>query len=454
MSGRTNGRAGSARRNGALWQETPGELAVPRDANAGDDDDFDPPEPLSKPWPALPEQQAFSGLAGDVVRLIDPHTEADPMAVLAQFLVAFGNCAGRHAFLSLGPRRHYANMNGLIVGRTSRARKGTAWSWVDVLFEGVDPGWRRGHVLSGLSSREGLLEQLQDFGDDKRLLAVEEEFSSVMGAMKREGNVLAAGLRQAFDTGFLRTMTRNKPLRVEGAHVSLSAHITGDELLSLMDDNFASGGIGNRIQFCCAKRSKLLPDGDGSPELGPLRQQVKRALYGAKRAGEVKRSPHAADLWRSVYERLTQERSGIYGKLTSRAEAQVLRLSLTYALLDQSRQIEELHLRAALSLWEYFDRSVAYIFGDGTGNRDADKLRNALHEAGDQGLGGREINDVFSGHLPSEKIAFALGVLQQGGYARPLKVPGKGRPATRWFECRGCGLSGQSGLSPGSRGFA
>jgi hypothetical protein len=453
MSGRTNGHAGPARRNGALWQEEPGELAVPGDVNVADEDS-DPPEPLSQPWPASLADCALSGLAGDVVRAIKPHTEADPTAVLTQFLIAFGNCAGRWAFYAQGPRPNYANMYAGIVGRTSRARKGTAWSWVDALFEGIDTDWHLRHVLSGLSSREGLLEQLENFGGDKRLLAVEEEFSSVLGAMKREGNTLGAGLRQAYDSGHLRTMTRNKPMRIDGAHFSMIGHITFDELLSMMDEVTAGNGVGNRILWCCAKRSKLLPDGEGCPDLGPLRQQIKRALKGARRAGEIKRSPRAADLWRANYELLTPERAGLYGKLTSRAETQVQRLSLVYALLHESRQIEEPHLRAALALWAYCDRSAAHIFGDGTGNRDADKLLTALHEAGDQGLGGREINDVFSGHLPSEKIASALGVLQQGGYARPLKVPGKGRPATRWFECRGCGLSGQSGLSPGSRGFA
>ena len=32
---------------------------------------------------------ALHGIAGDIVQLIEPHTEADPVAVLLQFLVAF-----------------------------------------------------------------------------------------------------------------------------------------------------------------------------------------------------------------------------------------------------------------------------------------------------------------------------------------------------------------------------
>ena len=45
--------------------------------------------------------------------------------------------------------------------------------------------------------------------------------------------------------------------------------------------------------------------------------------------------------------------SGLYGAVTSRAEAQVVRLSLIYALLDCSPVIRQEHLLAALALWEY-----------------------------------------------------------------------------------------------------
>ena len=36
---------------------------------------------------------AFHGLAGDVIRRIEPHTESDPAALLVQFLIAFGKAS-------------------------------------------------------------------------------------------------------------------------------------------------------------------------------------------------------------------------------------------------------------------------------------------------------------------------------------------------------------------------
>src|SRR5262245_1248670 len=46
--------------------------------------------PTPQPFPKM-EEAAYHGLAGDIVRAIDPHTEADPVAVLAQSFVYFGS---------------------------------------------------------------------------------------------------------------------------------------------------------------------------------------------------------------------------------------------------------------------------------------------------------------------------------------------------------------------------
>jgi hypothetical protein len=60
-------------------------------------------------WPAPIAEQALHGPAGEFVRLIEPHTEADPIALLIQLLVAFGVAAGRHAHLRIAASRHYPN---------------------------------------------------------------------------------------------------------------------------------------------------------------------------------------------------------------------------------------------------------------------------------------------------------------------------------------------------------
>jgi hypothetical protein len=51
--------------------------------------------PASYNWPEPLAAEALQGLAGEFVRLVEPHSESDPAALLIQFLVGFGNLIGR-----------------------------------------------------------------------------------------------------------------------------------------------------------------------------------------------------------------------------------------------------------------------------------------------------------------------------------------------------------------------
>lgn len=46
------------------------------------------------PWPTL-APEALYGLAGDIVRTVEPQTESDPVALLIQILAAYGNVIGQ-----------------------------------------------------------------------------------------------------------------------------------------------------------------------------------------------------------------------------------------------------------------------------------------------------------------------------------------------------------------------
>ena len=66
------------------------------------------PQPKTT-WPAL-NPSALHGLAGDVVRAISPHSEADPAAILGQYLTAVGNALGRGAFYQVEGDQHPPNL--------------------------------------------------------------------------------------------------------------------------------------------------------------------------------------------------------------------------------------------------------------------------------------------------------------------------------------------------------
>jgi hypothetical protein len=128
---------------------------------------------------------------------------------------------------------------------------------------------------------------------------------------------------------------------------------------------------------------------------------------------------------------LSQARPGLYGAATSRAEAQVLRLSAIYAALDCSSVIEPPHLHAALAVWEYCSASASLLFGTCTGDPTADRIREALNASPD-GLSRKQISALFHGHLSSDRIDAALEHLMSLGAVNQCIEPGRGRPTTLW----------------------
>src|SRR5262249_45824705 len=71
------------------------------------------------PWPVM-EKEALHGLAGEVVRTIEPHSEADPNAILIQFLAAFGNAVGDAPHYMVEGDRHGAKIFVVTSGETSK----------------------------------------------------------------------------------------------------------------------------------------------------------------------------------------------------------------------------------------------------------------------------------------------------------------------------------------------
>ena len=160
-----------------LWNEAPVvDLGTIEDAPSeaprpvADCPEIEAPIPVPE-WPDPPEDAAFHELAGMIVKLIEPSTEADTVALLLQLLIGFGSAVGRGAWVVADGHFHYANEFAVCVGDTSRARKGTSWRRVRPVLAHADPGWADSRITGGLSSGEGLIFEIRDpvFGvDDKR----------------------------------------------------------------------------------------------------------------------------------------------------------------------------------------------------------------------------------------------------------------------------------------------
>lgn len=406
-------------------------------------------------WPTL-HSHALYGLAGCLTLAIDPYTEAASVAVLLNILTAFGNVVGPRAHFRVEHTKHPLRLFAALVGLTAKGRKGTSWSTPRHVFAAIDEGWTKDRVTSGLSSGEGLIYAVRDEHwekqpirqkgrvvdyqrvlvdegvADKRLLLVEEELSQALKVMSREGNILSPILRQAWDTGTLRPLTKNNPIVATNAHISIIGHITKAELLRYLDDTEMANGYANRFLWALVRRSKKIANPTGVPDsvLNPLIIELQKAIMAAQHIGELRRAADAEAWWVELYDNLSEGQPGLFGAITARAEVQVMRLAAIYAALDGVSLIEVPHLKAGLAMWRYCEASGRYIFGDSIGDPVADRILSALQEKGS--LDRTAIRDLFGRNMPSPRIERALTMLKQAKRITVEEITNSkgGRPLT------------------------
>ena len=279
-----------------------------------------------------------------------------------------------------------------------------------MFFRGVDETWLKSNQ-SGLASGEGLIWAVRDpifkrertkkrgqeaeFQEvcvdegvsDKRLLVKQSEFFGALQVMRREGNTLSVVLRDAWDRDFLASMTKNSPGRCTNPHISIIGNITKEELLRGMLSNEADNGLANRFLWACSRRSKCLPEGGRmwTVDFADIQRAFQRVCYNANNLEAVSRDGNAADLWgHNIMPDVGAIGSsprislGCTARSSRIGAAQVLRLSLIYALLDCAAEIRWEHLVAALEVWRYCQDSAKHIFGDALGDPTADEILRAL----------------------------------------------------------------------------
>lgn len=412
---------------------------------------------IAAAWPDPPDDAIYHGLAGDIVRALDPHTEADPVGLLGTFLACVGNALGTGPHYRVGGARHELRLFPVLVGATSSGRKGTAIDTLAPLFEAALPAWwaRRS---KGLVSGEGLIASVGDAPEgegadppDKRRLVIEKEFGSIMKVMGREGNTLSTVIRDAWDGGPMETMAKRAPVRATGAHITILGHITPEELLADLTATDAQNGFANRFLWLCVRRSKLLPFGGdlGDNELLAMADVLRAAVKDGRGLGRLGLTDAAREAWVGVYESLTTGEPGLVGTLLGRGAPYAMRIAATYAALDAAPAIDRPHLRAALALWGYADASVRHIFGATARPAANEAYRRTILAAL---VGGRlsqtEIsNDIFGGNLrPPEPHASLDALLGAGLIARTFERPasGRGRNITFW-ELTDAGRAGVAG---------
>ncbi len=400
-------------------------------------------------WPCL-LSSALPGLAGEFVALATRCSEADPAAVLATFLARFGVEVygfepGKGPYVRVGETRHPPRLYAVVVGASSRARKGTSAKPVLRAFEEIPEKWKNGppvapHTGGPLSSGEGLAFRLRErdaeggedeepsgHTTDKRLFVLDEELAAATATMKRKGNTLSMALRSFWDSGDYEPLTKITPVVVRGAHVGIVTHITVRELRRNLDATQIANGFANRFLWICARRTKLVvcPTAIPEGEFAPFRETLWERIRLAQSRSELQFTPEARSLWEKVYPEVSRDLPGAGGDITARGEAHCIRLALVYALLDGAKCIGPGHLRAALALWQYARDSALYIFGDGEEDGLLRKILQALRSGPKSTT---DLNALFGGRVTSRTMQALLQELVGCGLVEKREIKTGGRP--------------------------
>ena len=270
---------------------------------------------------------------------------------------------------------------------------------------------------------------------DKRLLVMEGELSQVLKVMKREGNTLSPVMRNAWDGENLRTMVKHSPHRATDPHISIAGHITLAELTRYLTETEMANGLANRFMWFLVRRSKSLPFGGDwhTVNLAPITSKLAGILEYANQNVRMTWGEDARSLWCEAYEVLTEDRPGMFGAITARAEAQALRLAMIYALADYSQEIRRSHVESALAVWEYAEASALYVFGEATGDPDADKVFAALKDL-ESGMTRTEVSELFGRNKSRQDLDRIREALIKAGKLRvSLNTEnGSKKPVERW----------------------
>jgi len=406
------------------------------------------------PWPILSPKALF-GIAGRFVELATRNSEADPAAVLFTFLARFGAEVGTRVQLHIGDTTHAPRLFIVIVGNSSKSRKGTSAAPVLIFFDKIscmDASYTIARTTPGpLSSGEGIVYNVRDAststnykGDDvhdpgvndKRLFVLEEELGALLDCIKRQGNTVSTILRTLYDTGNCEPLTKGNRIKATGAGIGIVAHITNSELQKKLDATEALNGFGNRFLWICARRSKMVSRPDSMPQqdVDALVNEILpivRMINSSDSLISLSLSDEAWTLWDNIYPDLSQEHTGKAGAIINRSETHVLHLAMIYAVLDGSTIINEYHLEAALAAWDYCEQSALYIFGDHESDPIAEKiirgLKNgplsttAIHsEIFNRNTKANRINDVLHDLILRGKVVPSEERNEHGGRPRTI----------------------------------
>jgi hypothetical protein len=413
------------------------------------------------PEPVM-DEAAFWGPHGDLVDALRGRTESADVGVLGALIAYSGAALAGSAHFQVGVDVHGPNTYVLNIGASSAARKSSGLSLVEhgVYFDPAHLGTPAALFLprkvSGIASGERLIHvwtpAKEDDGSggkievwpERRVIMVEQEASIVWKRARRDGAVLSDIFCKAWDQSDLATHSITSGsvslpaerhlmafIGCSTVHVAVAAAKAGDGA-------DAKSGFANRFLWLYLPDSRIdLPFGADLPTAAVKRYQDQLGLFDGTlgRIGDTGFGPRAEfdkdarELWASVYGSIKRDKgtAGFIESMLSRGESHVLRLALNYWLVagGDPAAVGVPALEAAIAVWNYAKASVEYIFGDSTGDKDADNLVAELAVRGGWATMEELRADLNKNSLAGLiKAGVVAGVMCEG----QVKRMGPGRP--------------------------
>ncbi len=358
--------------------------------------------------PGLPEV-AWQGFFADYRALMGPTTEAPDEFHFGVFCQVLSCIIGRmlHVYHA---GRQYPNFFIGLVGQSGLTRKDTAMNRGEDILSRVflidekeeNPGFR---IVRGIRSFEGLLAELE--GQDKTRLIMTGELLSLMAKARQDstGNLIPQ-LTELYDCKeIINPPVLTKKIVATRPFVSIIAGTTQAWLAKALTTRDILGGFANRWCYFCGN---VKPPSPNPPKMDHTkRDELIRKLVEVRSwasevpGGELIISPQAAKIFAGEYYRDYYYRcqsDGIIPTLLVRIQDHCWKLALLYAAMDFSHEIKEEHIRPAIAVAEYLEKSAAEVFSNfnqSHGKEQESRVLECLRKAGGPKLGRdiyRELN--------------------------------------------------------------
>ncbi|WP_406379018.1 DUF3987 domain-containing protein [Streptomyces sp. NBC_00197] len=417
----------------------------------------------TKDRPVL-SRKAWHGIAGDILDLVSPHTEADPAGILSTTLATFSCMVGTGRKVT-GPITQPVNVWFILMGETGIGRKGTADNVVASFMADVDEWFWSNCRTPSLSTGEGLTYSVRDVkiidhidgmgvGDNhemeeglpnvesiKNMLVTSTEFAAVMS--KSQGGTLGPVLRDAWDGKDLAIHTKDA-YHSTNPHITVLGHVTPTEFGAKLKSHDMAGGTYNRFLPMFVEMPHELPwperPSDYEDRLSEITDRLRMALPFAQEEGVVTFTEDAKQFYISeIYPEYndTQGDSETMKQFTTRRLPYVMRIAAVYALMNEREHVYKEDLEAAKAVVDYSIESARYIEKNITTvsgpsrakvtlEEDADLLKRALEQAGEEGLTRTHLTQKVFSYRRHRHEVNAL-ITKVGAKVRKTPVP-SGRP--------------------------